>query len=214
MSPRPPARTAALLAAVALGLTGALAACGDDPASTSATSVPASAPFNDADVGFATDMIPHHAQALAMVDLARGRPLPPPVRRLAQRILDAQGPEIRTMAGWLQDWHRPVPPTMRDQVNADDHGGMGGMGYVNGTDNGSDLPGMMTAQQMRDLARASDADFADQWLRDMIQHHEGAIAMARTEQSSGEYAPAKALARRIADVQAREIERMNAMLAS
>ena len=134
MSHRPTARTAALLAAVTLSLTGTLAACGgDDPSSTSSTSVPASKPFNDADLAFATHMIPHHAQALSMVDLTRGRP-PAPVRRLAQRILDAQGPEIQTMTGWLQDWHRPVPETMRDHVNADNQiDGMGGMGQANGT---------------------------------------------------------------------------------
>jgi uncharacterized protein (DUF305 family) len=212
---RPSARTAALLAAVTLSLTGALAACGgDDTASTGSSSVPASKPFNDADLTFATDMIPHHAQALSMVDLTRGRPLPAPMRRLAQHILEAQGPEIQTMAGWLQDWHRPVPQTMRDHVNADDHDGMGGMGQANGTSTGSDMPGMMTAREMQDLAHASDADFPDQWLRAMVRHHEGAVQMARTEQSSGEYAGATTLARRIAAAQTREIAQMKAILSS
>lgn len=207
-----PTRTAALLAAVALGLTGALAACASDDTSQSSASVPASKPFNDADVAFATDMIPHHAQALSMVDLTRGRPLDPPLRRLTQRILEAQAPEIQTMVGWLQDWHRPVPATMRDHVNADEHAGMGGMGAVEGKDASAAMPGMMSAQEMRALADAPDADFAEEWLRAMVEHHEGAIEMARTEQASGEYAETTALARRIADSQSTEIDQMKEML--
>ena len=76
------------------------------------------------------------------------------------------------------------------------------------------MPGMMTAQEMQDLKNAPDAEFADQWLRAMIKHHEGAVVMARTEQSHGEYAAATTLARRIAAGQAKEITQMKAMLAS
>ncbi len=41
--------------------------------------------FNDADVEFATSMIPHHAQALEMVDLTVGRDLSPEVQAVAAR---------------------------------------------------------------------------------------------------------------------------------
>lgn len=214
------ALTATVLAAAALT---ACSSNNDDDRPSSASSVPASAPFNDADVAFATDMIPHHAQALVMVDMTRGRQLDPQFAKLAQQILDAQGPEIQEMTGWLQDWDQPVPATARDHVHADDPesegdgmGGMDGMGGddsgESGDDTGTDMPGMMSDQDMSDLEHASDATFEDMWLRMMIAHHEGAIEMARTEVRDGEYADAIALAKSIESSQARQIDRMKAML--
>ncbi|MCW2842774.1 MAG: hypothetical protein JWN22_690 [Nocardioides sp.] len=194
-------RLAALVAAAALTLT----ACGGgDHSASSGATVPASAAFNDADVAFATDMIPHHAQALAMVDLTRGRDLDPAFERLSQQILDAQGPEIETMKGWLVDWDQPVPETSRDHLHAD----AGGMSMGAG-----DMPGMMSDQEMAGLDAAGDATFEDMWLRMMIRHHEGAIEMARTEQTDGEYADAVSLADDIETAQAHEITQMKAMLA-
>ena len=198
-------RLAALVAAAAL----ALSACGSGDGSASdgsaGPSIPASAAFNDADVAFATDMIPHHAQALTMVDLTRGRTLDPQFERLAQQILDAQGPEIETMKSWLVDWDQPVPETSRDHLNADSGGAMAGM------DN-QDMPGMMSDAELADLDHAKGADFEDMWLQMMIQHHEGAIEMARTEQSDGEYPAAVSLARDIETAQEAEITQMKAML--
>jgi len=215
------ARTAALLTAAALSC-GALSACGGSSDTERSSSsprsgqsgppVPASKPFNAADVAFATAMIQHHAQALAMVDLTHGRHLSPRAHRLAQQILEAQGPQIQTMTGWLHAWHRPVPETVRDHMNAEDEGGMGGMSTDSPANAGSDLPGMMSAREMSALESASDADFESRWLRMMIEHHEGAVEMARTEQSHGEYADATALARTIATSQAKEIARMRSLL--
>ena len=102
--------TAALLAG-ALVLTG----CADDTdaaghgsmmngSSSSANSSAAQGEFNDADVALAREMIPHHRQAIAMAELAEGRAADPRVLDLAARIQAAQGPEIETMTGWLQDW--------------------------------------------------------------------------------------------------------------
>ena len=64
------------------------------------------------------------------------------------------------------------------------------------------MPGMMSEQDLASLDSSVDADFEDRWLRMMIAHHEGAIEMARTEQSQGEYADATALADNIASDQA------------
>lgn len=198
-------RIAALVAALVLALT-ALTACSDDGKDDSSTD--SNAPFNDADVAFATDMIPHHAQALSMVDLTRGRPLDPQVEDLVQQILDAQAPEIETMKGWLDDWGKEIPATSRDHAHADmdDMGGMDGMG---GSD---DMPGMMSAGQMRDLENAGDAEFQEKWLRAMITHHRGAIEMAQTEVSQGKYRDAIALAQHVADSQQAEIDTMEQLL--
>src|SRR5829696_3177508 len=101
-----------LAAAVASGLLlFTLTACGDDSDSDAQAEQTASNGdvFNDADVEFATAMIPHHAQALAMVDLTRGRELSPELQKLTEDIQAAQGPEIEEMADWLTEWDKPIP---------------------------------------------------------------------------------------------------------
>jgi len=106
--------------------------------------------FNEADVAFASDMIPHHAQALVMVDLTLGRDLEPEVAELTEQIRAEQTPEIEQMADLLEEWGEPVPETSRDHANA--HGD----GHVA---QGPDMPGMMSAEDMSALADASAARF-------------------------------------------------------
>lgn len=160
--------------------------------------------FNDADVTFATQMIPHHAQALSMVDLTLGRDLDPEVAAMTEDIRAAQTPEIETMTEWLEDWGKPVPETMRDHANA--HGGHADMD--------SDMPGMMSEQEMAALEKAPDAKFQDMFLEMMIEHHRGAIEMAQTEQEEGQYAPAVELAGKIERSQQAEVEKMERLLGS
>jgi len=173
--------------------------------------------FNDADADFATAMIPHHAQALAMVDLTRGRELSPPVQKLTEDIQAAQGPEIETMVDWLTGWDRPVPETMRDHVNAEDPDGMGGHDMEDMDGDGeteSDMPGMMTDEELGDLEAAQGQEFEDMWLEMMIEHHEGAIEMAKDEQADGVFKPAIDLAGSIETSQQAEIDHMRELLAS
>jgi uncharacterized protein (DUF305 family) len=183
-----------------------LSACGNnsDDDKTASSSSQTSAAFNDADVTFATSMIPHHQQALEMVDLAAGRTLDPAVQQLADRIKAAQAPEIETMSGWLSSWGKPVP---EDTMSGDDSHDMGGM------DMGSDdMPGMMSADDMAGLGAAGDGDFQDMWLRMMVSHHQGAITVAKTELADGLYEPAKQLAQAVIDGQQAEIDQMNQLL--
>ena len=202
--PRPPA-----LAALVLGLTLTLSACGSDGASTDTPVTVSDTEHNDADVAFATDMIQHHAQALAMVDLTIERDLDPEVTALAEDIRAAQGPEVELMVDWLTDWDEPIPETVRDHANAGhddaetDH---------DGTGHGDEMPGMTSGEDMDALENASDDEFQDMWLDMMIEHHEGAIEMAETETGNGQYAPAVDLARDIVEAQSSEIQRMEGLL--
>lgn len=172
------------------------------------------ADHNSADVAFASDMIQHHAQALAMVDLTVERQLDPEVQALAEAIRAAQGPEIETMSDWLTEWGEPVPATVRDHVNAEDdeHGGGHDTGDDSGDDTGMDMPGMMSDEQMDELEAAPDGEFQGLFLEMMIEHHEGAIEMARAEQEDGRYPPAVALAEQIGAAQEAEIATMQGLL--
>ncbi len=197
---------AAVLVAV-LTAASVLTACGstDDDSAPTARADSSGEEFNDADVEFATDMIQHHAQALVMVDLTMGRSLAPEVQALAEGIRAAQSPEIEQMSDWLTAWGEPIPETVRDHTNA--HGG-GDM------EMDAEMPGMMSADRMADLEAANDAEFEQLWLEMMTEHHEGAIEMARTEQSEGSYGPAVELAGTIESTQQDELETMTGLLTS
>ena len=212
---RPSRRLVRATGTLSLGLVLAagLTACGDDTDDSAATAEVSATEHNDADVTFSTDMIQHHAQALSMVDLTLDRPLDPEVQSLAEEIRDAQGPEIETMADWLTAWGEEVPATMRDHVNSG-HDTDDMSDDMDDVDHGAEMPGMMTADDMAALENASDEEFQGLWLEMMIEHHEGAIEMARTEQSDGRFEDAVELAGQIVEAQAQEIDTMQGRLGS
>ena len=195
--------TAPLVAGILL-----LAGCGDDSSDAAhngpmmgntdaSTGAPDSAEgtFNDSDVAFARDMIPHHRQAIEMARLAEGQAEDPRVLDLADRVQEAQQPEIETLSGWLEEWDA-------DSGHMDD--GMGGMDHGAG--------GMMSEQDMHSLMNATGADFDRLFLEQMIVHHEGAVEMAEAEISGGQNAQAIELAESIRDGQTAEIAEMEQLL--
>ena len=198
--------TRSTLAAAALTLLAGstLVACGDDAAST--TDIPASADHNAADVRFATEMIPHHAQALRMVDMADGRDLTPEAEQLMADIEAAQTPEIDQMAGWLEEWDQPVPDRSGGLMGHD----MGDMG--DHMDDMGDMAGAMTEEAFDELEGARGSFFERMWLQMMIVHHEGAIEMSQEELEDGEYPDALDLASSIIESQQAEIDLMESML--
>ena len=180
---------------VALGM--ALTACGGDDSNSGA-----SGDHNDQDVTFATEMIPHHAQAVQMAEMAIANAESQAVRELAEDISAAQEPEIEQMSSWLEAWGEDVPDTASGDMGGMDHGGTDGMA------------GMMSSDEMDDLGSASGPEFDEMFLSMMIEHHEGAIEMAQTEQADGESPDAIDLAETIEETQTAEIETMKAILES
>jgi uncharacterized protein (DUF305 family) len=186
-----------------------IVACGTGTATTGSGAAPgasatAAATASDADAGdvaFAQMMIPHHQQAVEMADLALDKAESAEVLALAEQIQGAQQPEIDEMTAWLQDWGAPVPTSEA----AVDHSGhdMGGMGA--GT-------GMMSAEQMDDLAAASGAEFDQMWLDMMIVHHEGAIAMSRQVLDTTSDPRVERMAQAIIDGQTAEIATMQQLI--
>lgn len=193
-------------AALLISLAPALAACGgDEPTAGPAAERTAANgdTFNDADVAFAADMIPHHADALVMVDMTQGRDLSPELAQLAEEIRDAQAPEIEQMADWLTAWGEEVPETSRDHVNSHDMGDMG---------DDSDSPMAMDPDDMAMLEETDGTAFETMWLEMMIDHHEGAIEMAQSEQADGLFPDARGLAESIETSQTAEIDLMEGLL--
>ncbi|WP_026361029.1 DUF305 domain-containing protein [Amycolatopsis nigrescens] len=175
-------RTLIVFVLSALALTG----CGGEEAPPAA---------NQADIGFAQQMVPHHRQAVEMAELVPERTGDQPVRELAQRIRQAQEPEIRQLEDWLREWGAPARM---------EHGEAGHAG----------MPGMMPADEMDRLKSSRDAEFDRGWLTMMVRHHEGAIDMATAELRDGSHAGAKELAQRVIDAQRAEITTMRSLLGS
>jgi len=158
---------------------------------------------NQADQTFMQMMIPHHAQALEMSELAQTRARDEQVVAIARRIKGAQGPEIVAMSSWLQSRDLEVPKSMDDLGDMSGHGHHGDHG-----ESGASMAGMLTDRQMTRLARARGREFDRLFLAGMIQHHEGAVTMARDEMEEGSDTLALELAADVAAGQQAEIRRM------
>ncbi|WDF33219.1 DUF305 domain-containing protein [Arthrobacter agilis] len=159
------------------------------------------AEHNDADVMFAQMMRPHHQQAVEMSEMIlTTNGLDPQVTDLATTIMDAQGPEIETMTGWLEAWGEPMEP----EGGREDHdmGTMGGSGDMGG------MGGMMSEKQMSELGSAEGVDASRMFLDSRIAHHEGAIDMAQDEINDGRNPDAIELAESIVETQQAEIDQM------
>lgn len=197
-----PRRLVQILAIAAASAT-LLVACGSQASAPTtsartggAVATPAAA-HNDADTTFAQMMIIHHEGAVEMADLAEKTAESSGVRSLASRIKGAQGPEIDQMRGWLQEWGEPAP----------EDSDMTGMGH-----GGMDMGGLDQQAAMEELEKLTGRNFDQRFLTLMIQHHEGAITMARQQIADGENEAAIGLAEAIVSAQEKEIAEMQGLL--
>ena len=180
---------AAAFAVVGLFLT----ACSSDAGVTETSeTAQATVEANSADVMFAQMMIPHHEQAIVMADLAADRAGDPRMRDLAAQIKAAQGPEIESMASWLEQWGAPRISGDEAMMSHGSHG----------------MQGMLSDEQIDALASTSGATFDAMFAEYMIEHHEGAVAMAKDVLAQGSNPEVAQLAEEIIVTQEAEIEQL------
>jgi len=192
-------RLLVLTTLVAVGCV-SLAACSggesaDSDSSTADSAVP-DATWNDADVAFVQGMIPHHEQAVEMSDMMTGRTVSNSTAALAEQIRAAQTTEVALMQGFLAEWG----------VELDPHAGHSGDHFMG--------KGMMSDEQLDELESAGGVDFERMWLTMMLEHHQGAVAMANTVLSGGSDPRVRTLAEGIVAAQQAEIAQIEALLAS
>jgi uncharacterized protein (DUF305 family) len=157
----------------------------------SASSSAGSATAAEGDVEFAQMMIPHHEQAVAMSTIAlENETASEDVKALARQIECAQGPEIQTMQGWVSRWGAA------ESAGPMDHGS----------------GGMMSDQDLMALEDASGDEFDRMWLSMMIEHHEGAVTMAKDVLATTADAEVEELATAVVEGQEKEIATMQGML--
>jgi uncharacterized protein (DUF305 family) len=128
----------------------------------------------DADTQFMQGMIMHHSQAVEMTALMPSRTHNKDLLAFGKRISISQSDEIKFMKQWLQE--RGKPTEMEH-----DMGSMAGMDHAHMDHSKMAMPmmmpGMLTPEQMKALAKATGPAFDHLFLTGMIQHHGGALTM-------------------------------------
>jgi uncharacterized protein (DUF305 family) len=150
-----------------------------------ATSSPSNSEFSSDDIAFAEQMIPHHEQAIEMSEIAQLNTTNPDVLQLAQKIKDAQSPEIELMKSWTG-------------VKASTHAG-------------HMMDGMLSQSELSELRQAKGKEFDRLFLQGMIKHHQGAIEMAQ-EVATSKNKDVANLSAVIIAAQKLEIDTMNELL--
>jgi len=150
-----------------------------------ATSSPSNSEFSSDDIAFAEQMIPHHEQAIEMSEIAQLNTTNPDVLQLAQKIKDAQSPEIELMKSWTG-------------VKASTHAG-------------HMMDGMLSQSELSELRQAKGKEFDRLFLQGMIKHHQGAIEMAQ-EVTTSKNKDVANLSAVIIAAQKLEIDTMNELL--
>ncbi|MGW5422792.1 DUF305 domain-containing protein [Streptomyces sp. NPDC003943] len=145
---------------------------------------------NGADFRYVQMMIEHHRQALTMTALVPQRAGSPKVKKVAERIAAAQGPEIGAMEGWLKSNGGPRPQSGHDHHT---------------------MPGMATDAQLAELRAARGGDFDTLFLKLMTAHHEGAVTMAAEVLSQGNNVLVEEMANDVIAQQTAEIDRMRSL---
>jgi uncharacterized protein (DUF305 family) len=132
-----------------------------------------------ADTEFMQGMIMHHSQAVEMTALMPSRTHNKDLLSFGKRISISQTDEIKFMKQWLEE--RGKPTEMQQAM-----GNMAGMDHAHMDHANMDhskmampmlMPGMLTPEQMKALAKATGPAFDHLFLTGMIQHHGGALTM-------------------------------------
>lgn len=150
--------------------------------------------MDNIDKHFIEQMIPHHADAIAMGHLALEKAEHQEIKDLGQNIISAQSSEIDQMKSWYQSWFNATAP---DVFAGTSHGMGSGMMHGGMMNNESDIESLRTA-----------TPFDKAFIEEMIPHHQMAVMMAQMLKSSTTRPEMKQLADNIIEAQNKEIEQM------
>jgi uncharacterized protein (DUF305 family) len=149
------------------------------------------------EAGFTRDMITHHAQAVELALTAFQRGSDPDVRQIAVDIATTQQAEIGMMHAWLAAWR--LDPT----------GSAPAMTWMHSA---GPMPGVASADDMRDLRAATGTDLDARFLRLMIRHHLGGVHMLDAVLAASDRAEVVRAARTMRAAQRTELANLNDLL--
>lgn len=167
------------------------------------------------EIGFIQDMGSHHEQALFMVDRL-DVDVAPVVWRLGRQIDSAQRSELGMLRGWLRLLNVPM-------ANATPMSWMTSQGSTNSTPHrhnsvtaqapgGATMPGMATWAELNALGRSRGAEAEVMFLRLMLRHHQGGVAMAQDFTEQHRSGPVYQAARAMIQDQGQEIGLLSLLL--
>lgn len=156
-----------------------------------------------ADQQFIVMMVPHHEGAIAMAGLAVTRAKRPEIRELARRIKASQEQENDQMRRWYRQWYGQDLPvwSLGDSWGWRSRGMMGG-GMMLGR------PGVGGPRGANLEALKNAVDFDQEFIEQMIPHHQMGVMMATMELNRTERPEMRKLAEAMIRVQSDEIKTM------
>lgn len=145
---------------------------------------------DDHDRYYIANMIAHHQGAVDMAKLAQTRAKHEELKLMANDIISAQNTEINNMLSWQKAWGYPAS----SGEMMEDHSAMGMM---------EDMDTML-----KELEGQNGDGFDKSFLKQMIAHHESAVAMSRPAAKNAGHQEVKTLAKAVIDAQTKEIAQM------
>jgi uncharacterized protein (DUF305 family) len=145
----------------------------------------ADAPY---ELQFLDTMIVHHVGAIDAAQLVATRAQHKALQDMAKAIIADQQREVAEMKQWRSQWFGDSPQAVN-----------------------MDLPGMRDGMRDMDLSKLDalkENDFDLEFVRQMIPHHEGAVAMAKDALTHDVHPDLKNLSDSIVNSQSDEIEKM------
>jgi uncharacterized protein (DUF305 family) len=150
--------------------------------------------FNFDDVEFAVGTAASYGQTSDLTALVPQRSADPRLVAFAADIDAAQVPNLETVKVFLVQWNS----------SSDNGPSQGGVGRS--------VPGTLDDATMAQLSSLSGKGFDAAWLRAMIGHQKGAVAMARAEVDKGSNVDAVATAKRLVGTYESQISRLQGLL--
>jgi uncharacterized protein (DUF305 family) len=166
------------------------AGCGGNDGADQEAATPSAPGVVPFDRAFIDGMVPHHEEAIAMAKEAKTAGLSEPdLVRIADAIIATQQKEIDEMRRWRADWFGSpeIDPDGADTL-------------------GLSMDDMGMQHDAADLSSADDVDATFATM--MIDHHNGALAMAELARTKGQHAEVRELADAIIEAQEREVATM------
>jgi len=140
----------------------------------------------DYDLQFIDTMIVHHQGAVDMAKMLPEKAEHSEIKKLGIVIIAAQEREIGDMKAWREKWFAGKPPAINMEL--------------------SGMTASMVGMDMKKLGSLSGNAFDLEFIKQMIPHHEGAIAMAQEALKRSQKDEVKTLAKSIINEQQGEID--------
>jgi uncharacterized protein (DUF305 family) len=147
------------------------------------------------EIGYSQDMAAHHAQAVLMASMVRGR-ASARIQALASQIESVQLGQMGVLNGWLALWGAPALPStpMRWMVPICGEGTQSGLA---------------TQTELAELQTANGTALDQLFLRLMLRHHRGGMSMDLAAIKGAKIAPVRAFASSMLNDELGEIALMN-----